>query len=97
MDNDCDTLTDNDIPGTGVLCDGGDTDLCEEDTVECVFDGSDFVVECQDTTGSDVDNTCNGVDEDCDSATDEADDGYTTPRSNRRTAGRASANATGKF
>ncbi|MBU0980205.1 MAG: right-handed parallel beta-helix repeat-containing protein [Nanoarchaeota archaeon] len=62
FDDDCNILTEDgtDEPWLGDLCDGLDTDMCEEGQYECQS-GSQF---CTDTTGNDYD-LCNGADDDC--------------------------------
>jgi hypothetical protein len=66
IDDDCDGFTDEGYQ-LGVMCDGGDTDLCAEGTFACTAAGG---VACSDTTGDNVE-VCNGLNDDCDGATDE--------------------------
>ena len=66
-DDDCDMLIDEGFDGTGVACDGADTDRCAEGVTVCLGDGSGIT--CSDVTG-DTAETCNGMDDDCDDAVD---------------------------
>ena len=68
LDDDCDGAVDEDVPGTGLPCDGDDGDLCEDGLVVCAPDGSGAV--CDDP-GPDAVELCNGADDDCDGAIDE--------------------------
>ncbi|MBM4396909.1 MAG: thrombospondin type 3 repeat-containing protein, partial [Deltaproteobacteria bacterium] len=71
LDDDCDTLVDEDFPTKGAACDGSDADLCKGGTFTCKADGS--TVECvNDTVGNKVEK-CGGGDEDCDGMTDDLD------------------------
>ena len=74
---DCDGSTDEDIAGTGASfrCDGPDSDLCKEGTMQC--NGTDIV--CSDTTGDSTE-SCNGLDDDCDGEFDEASAGVALTR-----------------
>jgi hypothetical protein len=65
-DDDCDGMTDEGFQ-LGVMCDGGDTDLCGEGTFMCNAAGG---VTCSDTSGDNVE-VCNGLNDDCDAMTDE--------------------------
>jgi len=67
-DNDCNVGTPDGADETwfGNLCDGPDSDLCEEGTFQC----SGGSQQCSDSTGDDVE-ICNGFDDDCDGSTDE--------------------------
>lgn len=67
LDDDCDDLVDEGFDGTGVACDGADTDRCEEGVTVCLADGSGIT--CSDVTG-DITETCNGKDDDCDDTVD---------------------------
>jgi List-Bact-rpt repeat protein len=65
VDDDCDPASADgaEDPGVGLLCDGADSDLCNEGSTVC----SGGTVSCSDATGSTLD-VCNGVDDDCDPA-----------------------------
>ncbi|MFT5431601.1 MAG: hypothetical protein ACI9OJ_002298, partial [Myxococcota bacterium] len=69
VDNDCDGMTDEDYPTSGLACDGVDTDQCENGTWTCAADGRS--VECINETETDLVEICNAADDDCDGATDE--------------------------
>jgi hypothetical protein len=71
VDNDCDPLSaeGSEDPLNGSVCDGNDTDLCNEGTYSC--NGGDLI--CSDTTSSTYDE-CNGLDDDCDPASDDGDE-----------------------
>jgi hypothetical protein len=62
-DEDCDTASadGSEDPQVGVLCDGGDSDLCIEGQRVC----TSGTLQCNDTSGSTVD-LCNNFDDDCD-------------------------------
>jgi hypothetical protein len=68
-DDDCDGSIDEDFPTLGDVCDGADSDLCENGTLTCTVDG--LGVECVNETIEDIIDTCNGLDDDCDGLTDE--------------------------
>jgi hypothetical protein len=67
-DNDCDaTSTDgSEDLQLGVACDGDDSDLCTEGTVDCTAGA----LRCSDATGDTME-TCDGADNDCDERIDE--------------------------
>jgi hypothetical protein len=67
VDNDCDGMNNEDWPELGAVCDGADTDLCDDDALQCnaTQDGT----EC--STGDDDIELCNGLDDDCDGSSDE--------------------------
>ena len=67
LDDDCDGATDEDFP-LGALCDGADTDLCDNGVTVCGPDGG---TACSEASGGVIE-TCNGVDDDCDGETDES-------------------------
>jgi hypothetical protein len=72
QDNDCDPASADGSEDAlvGTLCDGTDTDLCNEGVRSCSGGG----LVCSDATGSTVD-VCNGMDDDCDaSSVDGAED-----------------------
>ena len=64
-DEDCDASSadGSEHPGRGAVCDGGDTDLCVEGTMQC----SGTTLACNDSTSSTVD-LCGNGNEDCDAA-----------------------------
>ena len=68
MDNDCNPSTPDgaDEPGFDDPCDFTDTDLCEDDRVDCVAG----VLGCTDRP-NDLADVCDGVDNDCDPSTAE--------------------------
>lgn len=68
VDNDCDGQVDENLPGTGVACDGNDTDLCKEGITFCDPVIGDII--CNDTSGNNVE-ICNNNDDDCDGLVDE--------------------------
>jgi hypothetical protein len=67
LDDDCNPATPDGAhdTGVGVVCDGGDGDLCNEGFTFCDAGGT---IACDDTTGTNPD-LCNGVDDDCNPAT----------------------------
>lgn len=66
VDNDCNGQIDETDPSIGNLCDGADSDLCEEGITICVA-GS---LECSDTSGDNLE-VCDGQDNDCNSIIDD--------------------------
>lgn len=71
-DEDCDPASadGSEHPGRGAVCDGADSDLCTEGTMQC----TGTVLACNDVTGSTVD-LCGNGDEDCDAtSSDGAED-----------------------
>jgi len=62
IDNDCDVLTEDGIDESwyGQICDGSDSDLCDEGNYECSV-GQQI---CSDITNDDLE-VCNGADDDC--------------------------------
>jgi hypothetical protein len=71
IDDDCDPDTPDgaDEDWYGAPCDGPDTDLCAEGSLDCV----DGARACTDDTDDAVEE-CNGVDDDCNPTTDENED-----------------------
>ena len=65
LDNDCDSTSPDgsEDPLTGVICDGPDSDLCEEGVYGCEAGA----ITCSDDTGHLLD-VCDGSDNDCDPA-----------------------------
>ena len=68
LDNDCNGVSADGSGESwfGQLCDGSDTDLCNEGTFSC--NGGQQV--CSDNTGNNIE-LCDGLDNDCDGGTDE--------------------------
>ncbi len=68
LDDDCNlgTLDGVHDPDVGPLCDGFDTDLCEEGNFIC----TSGIILCTDTTSDSVE-ICNGLDDDCDTVIDD--------------------------
>ncbi|WP_169791732.1 MopE-related protein [Sandaracinus amylolyticus] len=66
-DDDCDTRTDENVPGVGAACDGADGDLCNEGVTTCAGASG---LRCSDATGTNAE-LCNGADDDCDGAVDD--------------------------
>ncbi|MFN0247973.1 MAG: MopE-related protein [Kofleriaceae bacterium] len=60
FDNDCDGAFDEGF-GTGVACDGTDTDACNEGTIVC---NGQTATRCSDMTSSTTE-LCNNIDDDC--------------------------------
>ena len=69
LDDDCDGLTDEDYPGLGEPCDGGDDDQCAGGVYTCTVDGNTLF--CADDEP--VLETCDGDDDDCDALVDDED------------------------
>ena len=67
VDDDCDGVVDNDVPGEGAMC-GGGSGPCSMGVDRCI----DGVMECVGGTGTGTE-TCNNVDDDCDGLLDEGD------------------------
>ncbi len=75
LDNDCDGLTDEDLPSgvsVGDPCDGPDEDLCSGGQLVCAATGEDpGATTCDEQPGAELAEVCDGQDNDCDGATDE--------------------------
>jgi hypothetical protein len=70
LDDDCDTLIDEDFPDLGDVCDNGEEGACfETGTMVCSSNG--LTTECNAPDGVPGTETCNGIDDDCDSSIDE--------------------------
>ena len=70
IDDDCDGATDEDWPGKGAPCDGGDSDECENGVLECGDDEDSLV--CGAEVVSDIVESCaTALDDDCDGETNE--------------------------
>ena len=65
MDDDCDPASadGSEDPQDGAVCDGSDSDLCDEGTISCEAG----LLVCSDNSSS-TEDVCNGVDDDCDPA-----------------------------
>lgn len=68
-DNDCDGDADEDFPDKDEVCDGLDTDDCENGTWTCTSDGD--ALECINESVTNIYDACNGLDDDCDGKVDE--------------------------
>ena len=67
QDDDCNGITDDPFP-LGEICDGADSDQCENGTWTCKADETG--VECVNETITDIAEMCNGEDDNCDGVTD---------------------------
>jgi hypothetical protein len=70
IDEDCDAVLDDDVPGLGDPCDGADADLCLTGTIVCPADLSSPDGVC-DEAGAGETEICNDLDDDCDTQIDE--------------------------
>ncbi|MCA9666022.1 MAG: VWA domain-containing protein [Myxococcales bacterium] len=78
LDDDCDTLIDEDFPLKGKPCDNGLLGVCRRTGVYvCAADGSGTV--CNAPTATGTPEVCNGLDDDCDGQVDEDIPGGCTP------------------
>ncbi len=80
LDDDCDTLIDEDFPEKGLPCTDGELGVCQGfGTLVCTADGSG--TECQITSpgGTPSPEICNQLDDDCDGLIDEDDMGLPLP------------------
>jgi hypothetical protein len=68
VDDDCDGVTDEDVPGADRAC-GAGQGACRRDGITACVAG---VLACDATPGNPGVETCNAVDDDCDGTTDEA-------------------------
>ncbi len=75
FDNDCDPSSPDGSSddGFGSLCDGADSDLCMEGTVECVEGRAGWALACGDRTGDSLE-LCDGQDNDCNGQTPDGQD-----------------------
>jgi len=77
LDNDCDGEVDEDFAEQlAQVCDGDDSDACENGVYICSEDGKS--VFCEETT-TDIPELCNGVDDDCDEQVDNGFEGLGEP------------------
>ncbi len=67
LDDNCDSLVDEDYPDQGALCDGDDADECARGVLTCSADGSGLSCVSDDP----IEELCNGLDDDCDGLIDE--------------------------
>ncbi|MEZ4315290.1 MAG: MopE-related protein, partial [Polyangiaceae bacterium] len=70
LDNDCDGVVDNNIPGTGGDCSTGAQGVCGPGTISC----QGGLIDCYSIVPPSVE-VCDGLDNDCDGQTDEANPG----------------------
>ena len=68
VDDDCDSMVDEDFPAKGAACDGDDGDDCADGVWECNAAQDGLV--CTDDGAAHAE-ACNGVDDDCDGEVDE--------------------------
>ncbi len=66
IDNDCNGMVDDDVPGTGVACTSALPGPCEPGTLTCVGNAIECLPDVMPTA-----ETCDGVDNDCNGATDD--------------------------
>jgi len=69
LDNDCDTLYDEDFPAKGSVCFDGVGACQRSGTMNCTGDG--LGLDCSAVPGPEADEDCDGIDNDCDDSTDE--------------------------
>lgn len=67
IDDDCDTMVDEQVPGEGVAC-GSGMGPCSDGMTKCI----DGTMECVGGTSTGTE-TCNNIDDDCDGTIDEGD------------------------
>ncbi len=67
LDDDCDGVVDDNVPGEGQMC-GGGMGACADGLTRCINGAMECVGGA--TTGTEV---CNGIDDDCDGTIDEGD------------------------
>ena len=73
IDDDCDGVVDNNIPGTGGGCDTGAQGVCKSGTITCQdVGGGNFTIDCFSDTPASAE-ICDGLDNDCDGAVDQGD------------------------
>lgn len=70
IDDDCDGVVDNDVPGTGFDCGTGYLGVCAQGTITCVAGK----IDCFPITPSSMEK-CNGIDDDCDGTIDDDNPG----------------------
>jgi len=70
LDNDCDELTDEDVPGVGDECVAGVGQCLRGGTLVCVPEANEVV--CDAVPGEPAEEVCDGLDNDCDGAFDES-------------------------
>ena len=69
LDNDCDGETDEDWSALGDVCDGPDSDLCDNGVTVCAEDKLHAICGAEELNS--IPEICNGEDDDCDGAIDE--------------------------
>ncbi|EYF00735.1 vWA domain-containing protein [Chondromyces apiculatus] len=76
LDDDCDTLVDEDFPEKGLVCTDGELGAClGVGTYVCKADGTGTECVLTDPGASPSPEVCNGIDDDCDGLIDEDDAG----------------------
>ncbi len=80
LDDDCDTLVDEDFPELGLPCTDGELGVClGTGQLECTADGSGTECVITNPGGSPSMEICNSLDDDCDGMVDEDDMGLPLP------------------
>ncbi len=70
LDNDCDGMVDNNIPGTGGACSSGQLGVCGPGTISCQLSGGTYQIDCFPDVASSPE-ICDGLDNDCDGNPDD--------------------------
>ena len=74
IDNDCDGIVDNNIPGTGGMCATGALGVCAAGMISCALSAGSWQVDCYSLVMPSVE-VCDGLDNNCDGQNDEGDPG----------------------